>query len=204
MLDGGSLAGIDISQIDTSIIAIKHGDSNTSLPSEGWLWVDGINSLWVKTAFGNVKLYRAGWGGWETRRFIVEQTKHASGLPGAPQEVMVDLISASGDSGNPIFCRTDVDSPNGRWSLKACETAESGTYLRCIGRGGHIVLIRGAENGMPKYVARNSLGFDGFDMEPFPNTVTFRGARGLVMDRVGGGTEHEDIYWHYGVRIMQD
>ena len=47
MTAGMSLTGIDISQIATSLIGTKKGDTSTSLPSEGWLLHDQPGGLWV-------------------------------------------------------------------------------------------------------------------------------------------------------------
>jgi hypothetical protein len=69
MISGGEVYGIDISQINSTLIGIKTADSSVSLPAEGWMWTDVAGCVWVRSRFGPVKLWRGGWGGMETRRY---------------------------------------------------------------------------------------------------------------------------------------
>jgi hypothetical protein len=69
MIAGATLSGIPLSQIDTSLIGIKLGDSDVSLPSEGWLWKDELGCLWVKSRWGNIRIFRGSYGGQETNRY---------------------------------------------------------------------------------------------------------------------------------------
>lgn len=69
MVAGATITGVPLSQIDTSLIGIKLSDSSVSLPSEGWLWKDNLGCLWVKSRWGNIRIYRGSYGGQETIRY---------------------------------------------------------------------------------------------------------------------------------------
>lgn len=71
MTAGMTITGVDQSYIDSAVIGIKSEDSAVSLPSEGWLWLGPDGSLWVNTRWGPSRVYRANWGGQETKRYMV-------------------------------------------------------------------------------------------------------------------------------------
>lgn len=63
-----SLTGISLDQVDSSVIVVTVTDgTQTSLPAIGWLWVDGRQNVWGRTAYGNV-IVRKSEGGWESNR----------------------------------------------------------------------------------------------------------------------------------------
>lgn len=71
MTAGISITRIDISQISSALIGIKIADTSPSLP-EGWLRMGPAGGLYVTSRWGEVHLYRAGWGGMESRRYPFE------------------------------------------------------------------------------------------------------------------------------------
>lgn len=138
MATGMSVTGIALAQIDTTLVGVRQSDtSDISLPSEGWLWNDHIGSLWVQGRNGPVKLFRANWGGWESRRYPCGKGTTDYGLP-QPMATAIGYVGALSmvtDESNVRFHYSRYTTYN-NWLCKALDTAVSEAYVRFIGRGG--------------------------------------------------------------------
>lgn len=68
MTTGMVITGIDISQIATTLVGTKFGDTSVSLPAEGWFQISPQGMLWIKNRWGRCPVYRPGWGGMAMNR----------------------------------------------------------------------------------------------------------------------------------------
>lgn len=176
MLAGISLAAITRTQIDANIINAVYGDSGTSLPGEGWIWVDRTGNVWTTSRWGLTKLRRTG-GGMSTMRFSSNVILDSYGT------FPVQNAAGRGFILNRLYASGDTNESNVHWhlsnnnddppSLRNEETATSGLHTRWCLRGFFIVPLNSAAGtrGFPDLFHRNTVnGQQTFERQPIPVT----------------------------------
>jgi hypothetical protein len=154
MVAGMSITGIDIGQIDTTLIAEIIGPTSATMPVEGWLRVDALNRIWVRDANAKqVCLDRGNWGGWETvRMFAGKITGVGDTWPYGAGETSFPLSARFEPSWNTVndtnatnlYLKPSVGANTQVVNLKALETGVSGSVMRVLGRGGSVGIIANA------------------------------------------------------------
>lgn len=156
MVAGMSVTGIDVEQISSALATLTLGETGaTNTGTEGKLRVDNCGSLWVCVAQGEVKLWRANWGGWETRRIRVgagQTPWNASPFPPVARGILG--TSPVGDtSPSNVYFQPYVGANAQTNTWKLLETTSSGSYGRILGRGGFLGAATLANRlGFPDYM----------------------------------------------------
>jgi hypothetical protein len=137
---GITLTGLSASQFPTDVRGlIITATSTPSMVAEGLLWRDGIGALWVNSRWGPVKMFRANWGGWETRRVTVGALSGTLPQPvGAGYGRVYNPGVGDTVASNVIFQNMlTVGAPYHHFF--PLDTPVSGNYCRLLGRGANIV-----------------------------------------------------------------
>lgn len=217
MVAGMSLTGIDLSQIDTNLVGIKLGDTATSLPEVGWMQVDGINCLWVKTEanitsspggevdYGRVKIFRGNWGGWETNRLKTENERDTftySAIDIGRHRGIIQVVPNNDTNPSNMFLRGKTGGSTDTHSVKNLETGLTGLHTRTLMRGGHVAITRWAlRTGYPDYVGIfHSVGVTDYNTQAFPSINATLGSknRGMATRQTGPAF----LFWAHGATLV--
>lgn len=140
MTTGMQLRGVDITQIDATLIGfLTTGDTQASLPGEGWMMVSPQGALWVKNRWGRVMWYRAGWGGFETNRYRVIRTISLAGF--GPQRPCSYFGQYASDATNESSIGFLFNTPGGNnvdSVQRALETGATDVNTRFLLWGGSV------------------------------------------------------------------
>jgi len=210
---GMSLTGIDISQIATTILGIKHGNTDTSLPDVGWMQRDDANGIWIKTEaeitaspggefdYGRVRLFRANWGGWESNRYKMENERDTftySAIDISRFRGILQPVPNNDTNPSNVFIRGKNGAGADTMSLKTMETGLTGLHTRVAGRGGSTEVGKWAwRYGFPDYVATyTGIGVTNANTQYFPAQNATQGVRnrGLALRQTGPII----LYWAFG------
>jgi len=202
MLDSATLTGISITQIDTSLIGIKLSDSDVSLPSEGWIWADQLGCLWVKSRWGNVRVFRGSYGGQETIRY------QRGANTRAPYREPVDIMEpgyrivydntvyggASDTTPSSVRLRNDWPVLGDKGLYKGLETGVSDAYVRVQLWGFTPLPIAGTTHNFPGVLTYST------DHEYTPNSYPWSAnskTDGLVMRTIAAPSS-STMRWAWG------
>lgn len=210
MAAGLSLTGIVAAQMEgVTLIHLKTtADSAVSLPSNGWMWVDEHNTLWVKTSKGNVRLYR-GWGGWESIRYPTVPGDSVFTMPyrGGEKRFLPRTLVVGDSNESNIRLRA---SDNGRVVAVNVDTASSGVHETAVYRGGAILLCVPTGVVHPFYVTRGNASQDDMNETRWPATNANSlglgpkiGIAERVFSDAGGGGAGLHMGWIFGGELMQ-
>lgn len=139
MVSGMSINAIDISQIDPGLIGISTAPSYVSLAAEGHMRHDYLNSLWVQTKDGEVKLFRANWGGWETLRPRLNAGNAPYAGTSKPMAASYNWkIETNGDTNASNVKANSNQNPASVDGFRhpGLDSGVSGGFARTLGRGG--------------------------------------------------------------------
>jgi hypothetical protein len=160
MVAGMSITGIDMSQVAATLLGEVLGDTGASMPLVGWLRSDALGALWVRTNNGQVRVYRANWGGWESNRFRAGAGDN--NVVGWDADTKINTIRGrilnfpSNDTNESnLYIWPTGGATAHISSLKALDSAASGSPMRLVGRGGCPVIVKQADRssyGMPAYL----------------------------------------------------
>jgi hypothetical protein len=122
MTAGMSITQIDISQISTALIGIKIDQTSPSLP-EGWLRMDPAGTLFVTSRWGEVEIYRAGWGGMTTRRYPIQAS---TGFPQRRSIFILQPLGSMTTTESSVSFAVDTPLGSDLWrGFKPLDTAPS-------------------------------------------------------------------------------
>lgn len=199
---GLTLTGLTASQFPAGVNGLIITATSTPSMSEGNMWRDGIGSLWVNSRWGPVKIFRANWGGWETRRVT------ASVLSGTlPQPVGASY----GRVYNPTVGDTAVSNVVYQSMLTVgapyhhftpLDTPVSGAYCRLLGRGGDIAYhnIARFTTGIDE-LGEYQAGASGVNNVVFPCTANAYRI-GLVLKAAARTAKSTSVRWTPGLAYM--
>lgn len=206
MTAGMSLTNVDISQISTSLIGIKIDQTSPSLP-EGWLRIGPSGTLFVTSRWGEVDLYRAGWGGMCTRRYPIKAQN------GTPQRRSLFTLAALGSmttTESSVFFDQQDPTVSLLWrGFKPLDTSPSigvmttpvpGDHPRFLLWGGGIVDREGqgafmSNPGQQVFAATPSNDLMGNRSIPFSGAYSAVSGAGFVYGYLSWNYQASNIYW---------
>lgn len=205
MTAGMSITGIDISQIDATLVGMKDEPSSVSLPSEGWLWLDPMGAIHVKTSDGLVRFYRAQWGGWETNRYPIGNPIETFSLPTAHVSPIGKFRTHTVGSTNESDVYFRIGTGNIQQMVAhPTDTLVSGTAQPIVVRGAYYAETLSTDRThWPQHIGRRAGGVTNAPVEPFPQTGVATSIHGLVTRQEGGGVVR-GLAWYYGLEMMTD
>ena len=134
MTAGMSITQIDISQINTALIGVLVGSTNPSLP-EGWIRRGPSGSLFVSSRWGEVEIYRAGWGGMCTRRYPLQAN---TGLPQRRTMFTITPLGSLTTSESSVSWALQTPTASFMWiGFKPLDTAPSIGLMTTPVQGDH-------------------------------------------------------------------
>lgn len=138
-----TLTGIAADAILPNLVGLTMTDnSQTSLASEGWMWVDSRSNIWIKTRNGHVRV-RCSEGGWESVRwpYGVAATASPTSLPGSVADFVEFIANNTQESNTCLRIRAGGFSNGSTWHIGVNQETVPSTattapgYFRTIYRG---------------------------------------------------------------------
>lgn len=138
-----SLTGIGADALSSSVVGITMTDnSQTSLASEGWCWVDSRSNIWLKTRGGLVRM-RCSEGGWESNRwpYGVALTASIASFPGSVADLAELVANNTSESNVCLRVRAGGSGSGSIWHVGVPQETVPSTattapgYFRTIYRG---------------------------------------------------------------------
>lgn len=216
MVDGMSITGIDIDQIDSTLIGIKVGETDVSLPAAGWLRSDALNALWVRGTHGDVQIYRANYGGLESRgRFPFKGRRYDTAFgTSAQRSIAHGYLYFDASDTRPSICEvypTPGHTPCGIKILETAWTSESLTWPRIVLRGGFEGIALNETNNRNGWVEyfnpNNGAGVSTYGIIPRPQTnktLPIGGVMTAQVDRTQGAAIINSTFlgWLFGLNLQ--
>lgn len=206
MLSGASIYGIDISNIDATLVGIKINNENSdvSTPGEGWIWKDSQNNLWVKSRFGRLRLRRSNWGGWETMRAWQGPNQSAGIWASDPTKPIgarghIGCSQDTKSTSTVFFINTGANDNTVTFVL--VDTGYSGSPCRILGRGGLLGASRTSlRQGTPDLFANAGTSTEP-NLADWP-AGTIAAYRGIVTRQFTNWTGF-GLVWYFGASIQE-
>jgi hypothetical protein len=209
MLGNISLTGIDLTQIDGSLVMIRL-ETDTSMPAAGWLRTDTLGNLKGAQIGGTgspLNVYRGNWGGWETQRYRIGEQHDtfisASGIGPIARGIM-DTVPTNDTNESNIYLRPRAGGGNDTYAWKALGGGVSGVHAQVVFRGGCMTMCLWSQRkGFPDYAGvQSGVGATALLPQPAPvqNAVVAE-ARGLLSRSFGTDPGAPTLYWGFGGTI---
>ncbi len=142
-LGNATLTGIAADALVSGLVGITMTDnSQTSLASEGWMWVDSRSNIWLKTRNGHVRV-RLSEGGWESVRwpYGVAATGSLASVPGSVADFVEFIANNTLESNVCLRVRAGGGANAATWHIGVNQETVPSTattapgYFRTIYRG---------------------------------------------------------------------
>lgn len=143
VLGGASITGIGYDALQAGAVGLTMTDnSQTSLASEGWCWIDSRSNVWVKTRNGLVRM-RCSEGGWESIRwpYGVAATASPASVPGSVADFVEFIAGNTQESNTCLRIRAGGSGSGSTWHMGVNQETVPSTattapgYFRTIYRG---------------------------------------------------------------------
>lgn len=212
MVSGMQVRGIDIGQIATDLVGVKlTGDTQCSLPAEGWLMRSPQGTMWVQSRHGRVPWWRGNWGGMEGKRFSAISA--AVGLVGSSARPCT-LWSAHPTGSAPstsesctAFAYAAPSGNNHRSRFRVLDSAASCVITRFLLFGGNVfpeALSMGVAGNVRFQLYEEIGGTANDSMQgrtvPYSSSglADLTSGVGLKLDTCVTTAYVRDLGWHYG------
>lgn len=210
MTAGMSITGLDISQIDTTLIGIKSGDTTVSLPAEGWLWLDPSGGLWVKNRFGTVHCWRGCWGGLECNRFPMGGNPVTGTFPYKVGEGghVFPVATAHTNESNIAWRLNQRSDANSTFApMRHLETLTTSANPRVALWGGVPWMIEGTFHNKPGHAVNAAVptgNLMGIQAVPFSGPSTRYVLASVHYNwRATSGSSRTALMWSYGISMRE-
>lgn len=199
---GITLTGLSASQFPTDVRGlIITATSTPSMVSEGLLWRDGIGALWVNSRWGPVKMFRANWGGWETRRVTMGASSGTLPQPvGGGYGRVINPTTGNTVPSNVIWQNWATGAAYMYWY--PLDTPVSGAYCRILGRGANIVVHNGARLGAAMdEIGEYQAGYSGVANLAYPAAANAL-RLGILLKAPAKTAKSTSVRWSPGLAYM--